>query len=42
MAAFAGIKTLVRVKYISRKTGERHAPFELTYIDDGAPYPAKK
>ncbi len=34
-------KTLVRVKYLSRKTGERHAPFELTYIDDGAPYAAK-
>jgi len=35
-------KTLVRVKYIARKTGEPHMPFELTYIDDGAPYAAAK
>jgi len=35
-------KTLVRVKYIPRKTGDKHQPLELTYIDDGAPYPAAK
>ena len=34
-------KTLVRVKYISRKTGDSTVPSELTYIDDGEPYPAK-
>ena len=35
-------KRLVRVKYVSRKTGDRTAPFELTYIDDGEPYDAAR
>ena len=34
-------KTLVRVKYLSRRTGDRQSPIELTYVDDGDPYPAK-
>ncbi len=35
-------KTLQRVKYVPRKTGDKATPFELTYVDDGTPYAAEK
>ncbi|MBR1586885.1 MAG: hypothetical protein IJ658_01040 [Kiritimatiellae bacterium] len=35
-------KKLVRVKYTPRGTGDAIQPVELTYIDDGEPYEAKK
>lgn len=35
-------KKLVRVKYTPRGTGDAIQPVELTYLDDGEPYEAKK
>lgn len=35
-------KRVVRVKYIPRRTGNKIAPFELTFTDDGEPYDVKK
>ena len=35
-------KRLVKVKYMPRGTGDALQPVELTYLDDGDPYEAKK
>ena len=35
-------KKLVRVKYMARGTGDAIQPLELTFMDDGEPYEAKR
>ena len=34
-------KSLVRIRYLTRRTGNEMAPLDLTYTDDGEPFEAK-